>query len=82
MLYYQMQILTMKMFGIKPVIAMISYANFGSSKSPEARKVREAVSYLHKMSPETIVDGELQGIKTLPNRFFKLTNPYRLLIAL
>lgn len=51
---------TMKMFGLTPVIAMISYANFGSSKDPHASKVREAVAYLHRTNPDMFVDGELQ----------------------
>jgi malate dehydrogenase (oxaloacetate-decarboxylating)(NADP+) len=56
----QMTNYTMKMFGLEPVIAMISYANFGSSKDPHAVKVREAVELLHKSNPDMIVDGELQ----------------------
>ncbi|MDX1461946.1 MAG: NADP-dependent malic enzyme [Marinirhabdus sp.] len=56
----QMTNYTMKLFGLKPVIAMISYANFGSSKDPHATKVRDAVEYLHRVSPDMIVDGELQ----------------------
>ncbi|MCT8339691.1 NADP-dependent malic enzyme [Flavobacteriaceae bacterium TK19130] len=56
----QMTNYTMKMFGLTPVIAMISYANFGSSKDPHATKVREAVSYLHRVCPDMHVDGELQ----------------------
>ncbi len=56
----QMTNYTMKMFGLQPVIAMISYANFGSSKDPHATKVREAVDLLHKSNPDMIVDGELQ----------------------
>ena len=51
---------TMKMFGLQPVIAMISYANFGSSKDPRATKVREAVELIHKSNPDMILDGELQ----------------------
>jgi len=51
---------TVQMFGMEPVIAMISYANFGSSKDPRARKVKDAVSYLHRFHPELNVDGELQ----------------------
>jgi len=51
---------TMKMFGMDPVIAMISYANFGSSKDPHATKVQEAVEYLHRVTPDMVVDGELQ----------------------
>ncbi len=56
----QMTNYTMKMFGLKPVIALISYANFGSSKDPHALKVREAVQMLHKSNPDMIVDGEIQ----------------------
>lgn len=56
----QMTNYTMKMFGLTPVIAMISYANFGSSKDPHATKVREAVAYLHRTNPDMHVDGELQ----------------------
>lgn len=56
----QMTNYTMKMFGLQPVIAMISYANFGSSKDPRATKVREAVDMLHKSNPDMILDGELQ----------------------
>ena len=56
----QMTNYTMKMFGLQPVIAMISYANFGSSNDPRASKVREAVDLLHKSNPDMIVDGELQ----------------------
>lgn len=51
---------TVRLFGMEPVIGMISYANFGSSKHPHARKVKEAVALLHKASPELKVDGELQ----------------------
>ena len=51
---------TMKMFGLQPVIAMISYANFGSSQDPRATKVREAVELIHKSNPDMILDGELQ----------------------
>jgi len=56
----QMTAKTVKLFGIEPVVAMISYANFGSSKNPHATKVKEAVSYLHRVHPDLIVDGELQ----------------------
>lgn len=57
----QMTNYTMKMFGLEPVIAMVSYANFGSSKDPQATKVREAVELLHKSNPDMIVDGEIQA---------------------
>ncbi|MFC5047282.1 NADP-dependent malic enzyme [Aquimarina hainanensis] len=56
----QMTARTVEMFGVDPVIGMISYANFGSSKHPNASKVREAVNYLHQHHPNIVVDGELQ----------------------
>ena len=56
----QMSARTVEMFGVKPVMAMISYANFGSSKHPNATKVRDAVAYLHRYHPNLVVDGELQ----------------------
>ena len=56
----QMSARTVEMFGVDPVVAMISYANFGSSKHPNASKVKDAVAYLHRYYPNLIVDGELQ----------------------
>jgi malate dehydrogenase (oxaloacetate-decarboxylating)(NADP+) len=50
-----------RMFGIEPVIAMVSFSNFGSSTNEGAGKVREAVAYLHKNHPDLIVDGEIQA---------------------
>jgi malate dehydrogenase (oxaloacetate-decarboxylating)(NADP+) len=50
-----------KLFGVQPVIAMISFSNFGSSTNDSATKVREAVDYLHRHHPEMIIDGEIQA---------------------
>jgi malate dehydrogenase (oxaloacetate-decarboxylating)(NADP+) len=47
-------------FGFDPVIAMLSYANFGSSTHPDAEKVRDAVQLLHENHPDLVVDGEIQ----------------------
>jgi len=52
---------TVRMFGLQPVIAMVSFSNFGSSTNESASKVREAVAYLHKYYPDLIVDGEIQA---------------------
>ncbi len=52
---------TVRMFGMEPVIAMVSFSNFGSSADSSASKVREAVAYLHQEHPELIVDGEIQA---------------------
>ena len=52
---------TVKMFGITPIIAMVSYSNFGSSSHPMATKVYQAVKYLHRYYPDLNVDGEIQS---------------------
>lgn len=52
---------TVRMFGIEPVMAMVSFSNFGSSNNESAKKIREAVAYLHKYYPDLIVDGEVQA---------------------
>ncbi|MDP2087974.1 MAG: NADP-dependent malic enzyme [Flavobacteriaceae bacterium] len=56
----QMTALTMKMFGLEPNIAMLSYSNYGSAKFESSQKVAQAVSYLHKVMPGLTVDGEIQ----------------------
>ena len=65
-----------KMFGIEPVMAMISYSNFGSSKDKTATKVREAVSYLHRRHPDLLVDGELQTDFALNSEMLKENFPF------
>ena len=67
---------TVKMFGLEPVIAMISFSNFGSSQHPNAKKVREAVSYLHKFYPNLMVDGELQTDFALNNEMLQERFPF------
>ena len=64
----QMTATTVRMFGLEPVIAMISYSNFGSSEHEKASKVREAVSYMHRYYPSLIVDGEFQTDFALNNK--------------
>ncbi len=49
-----------RFFNEKPVIAMISHSNFGSSQSDGAMKVRRAVEEMHRMYPELAIDGEMQ----------------------
>ncbi|HLA55845.1 MAG TPA: NADP-dependent malic enzyme [Flavobacterium sp.] len=67
---------TVKLFGMEPVIAMISYSNFGSSMGTSSDKVREAVAYLHKYYPELIVDGELQADFALNPEMLKSKFPF------
>ncbi len=72
----QMTAGVVKMFGMEPVMAMISYSNFGSSKNETAVKVREAVENLHKRHPNLIVDGELQTDFALNKDMLQETFPF------
>lgn len=66
-----------KMFGMEPVIAMVSYSNFGSSINNEsANKVKEAVTYLHKYYPNLVVDGEIQADFALNPELLKDKFPF------
>lgn len=65
-----------KMFGIVPVIAMISFSNFGSSTNEGATKVREAVNYLHKHYPDMVIDGEIQADFALNPEMLKNKFPF------
>ena len=51
---------TVRLFGIEPVVAMISYTNFGDGKHPESSKVKQAVEIIHSQAPELLIDGEIQ----------------------
>ena len=51
---------TVRFFVQQPVIAMLSYSNFGSSSKEEATVVADAVKILHEKYPGILVDGEMQ----------------------
>ncbi len=67
---------TVRMFGMQPVIAMVSFSNFGSSAHESASKVREAVAYLHKYYPDLVVDGEIQSDFALNAEMLKAKFPF------
>ncbi|OJW84090.1 MAG: NADP-dependent malic enzyme [Bacteroidetes bacterium 46-16] len=52
---------TVEHFNIKPKVAMLSYSNFGSSASPEAILVRNAVAKIKERMPGLLIDGEIQA---------------------
>ncbi|MEK9567000.1 MAG: NADP-dependent malic enzyme [Flavobacteriaceae bacterium] len=57
----QMTANTSKLFGLEPVIALLSFSNFGSSRFPQAKKVSQAVAMLHRSDPQLMVDGPIQS---------------------
>lgn len=65
-----------KQFNITPRIAMLSYSNFGSSDSPEARKVAEARAIVKEHQPDLICDGEVQGILAFNKELLRDNYPF------
>ena len=51
---------TVRFFNHEPVMAMVSYSNFGSDKDGSAGRVHEAVGILQEKYPEWAIDGEMQ----------------------
>ncbi|MEO8404752.1 MAG: NADP-dependent malic enzyme [Chitinophagaceae bacterium] len=67
-------------FNIIPRIAMLSYSNFGSSNSPEARLVAEARKIVKGKMPSLIVDGEIQANMAFNNDLLKENYPFSELV--
>lgn len=68
-------------FNIEPVVAMLSYSNFGSVNADQPLKVRNAVDRLHKEFPEIKVDGEIQANVALDQELMKESFPFSKIIG-
>jgi malate dehydrogenase (oxaloacetate-decarboxylating)(NADP+) len=69
-----------KHFNIQPRIAMVSYSNFGSSNSSEAKLVAHARDLVKKKMPDLIVDGEMQVSLAFNNELLKENYPFSELV--
>jgi malate dehydrogenase (oxaloacetate-decarboxylating)(NADP+) len=67
-------------FNIIPRIAMLSYSNFGSSNSPEARLVAKARALVKQQMPNLIVDGEMQASIAFNHNILKENYPFSELV--
>jgi len=47
-------------FAHEPIMAMLSYSNFGADQEGSPASVHEVVRYMHEKYPEIIIDGEMQ----------------------
>jgi malate dehydrogenase (oxaloacetate-decarboxylating)(NADP+) len=52
---------TVKQFKITPRLALLSYSNFGSTRTKESEKMAKAAQLLKQQNPNLIVDGEIQA---------------------
>jgi len=50
-----------KRFGVEPRIAMLSFSNFGSSRSQRSERVEKAVELVREMEPGILIDGPMQA---------------------
>ncbi|MDC3132781.1 NADP-dependent malic enzyme [Flavobacteriaceae bacterium] len=69
-----------KIFGFSPVMAMVSFSNFGSSRFPQAKKISEAIDILHRSNPEIIVDGPIQADFALNKEMLEKGFPFSSLV--
>lgn len=51
---------TVRFFNRTPVVAMLSYSNFGTDKEGSAERVQNVIKRLHKENPDLAIDGEMQ----------------------
>ncbi|MFN3522116.1 MAG: NADP-dependent malic enzyme [Phenylobacterium sp.] len=52
---------TVRNFGMVPQAALLSHSSFGSSNSPSARKMRQALALIRAREPGLVVDGEMHA---------------------
>ncbi|SFB69593.1 malate dehydrogenase (oxaloacetate-decarboxylating)(NADP+) [Polaromonas sp. OV174] len=60
-------------FGLPPKVAFLSHSNYGSSKRPSARKMRQARELFSKMAPDVECDGEMHGDAALSEDIRRLS---------
>ena len=65
-----------RQFNLTPRIALLSYSNFGSSNSPEAKLVAKARTLIKDKAPHLIVDGEMQGKLAFNKEILKDNYPF------
>lgn len=67
-------------FNLTPRIAMLSYSNFGSSDSDEAKLVAHARDIVKQKSPSLIVDGEIQANLAFNKEMLRENYPFSELV--
>jgi len=67
---------SVKFFAHDPVMAMVSYSNFGADKQGSPMKVHDAIDYLHTNHPEIQIDGEMQVNFALDKKLRDKTYPF------
>ncbi len=72
---------TVERFNIKPRIALVTYANFGSAKGDDAEKMNRAVEILQRKHPDMVVDGEIQAHLAFNTELLEQNHPFSKLVG-
>lgn len=67
-------------FGITPRVAMLSYSNFGSSDSPEAKMVAKAREIVKEREPNLVCEGDIQPLVAFNKEILKENYPFSELV--
>lgn len=67
---------SVRFFAHEPVMAMVSYSNFGSDKKGSPASVHEAVRLIQESCPDLAIDGEMQVNFALNNTLRDKTYPF------
>jgi len=65
-----------KKLDITPRVALLSFSNFGSARTPDTLKVAEAARILHEGEPDLEVDGEMMAETALSHETLKSRYPF------
>ncbi len=72
---------TVRFFRIEPVVAMLSYSNYGSVRTESSDRSRRAVEIARARYPDVTIDGELQANVALNSSILTENYPFSDLIA-
>jgi malate dehydrogenase (oxaloacetate-decarboxylating)(NADP+) len=67
-------------FNLTPRIAMLSYSNFGSSDSPEAKLMSQAMQLVKQKDPTLVIDGEMQASLAFNQEILRDNYPFSELV--
>ncbi len=70
-----------RLFGLKPNVAMLSFSNFGSTDTKETEKIDKAVAYIQKNHPNAVVDGPIQADFAFNQQMLKEKFPFSKLVG-
>ena len=72
---------TVRFFDVEPVVAVLSYSNFGSTRGEESDRCRDAVTAAKSRYPGLAIDGEIQANIALDTELLAETYPFSDLVG-